>query len=125
VKGLRSNGSAPDAAVVIGIEYRADKIRRARDLVDGLHAVIADAGMLPLRDFAVPLTTCIEVLEHLTDPEPAVAELARVTHGGCIVSVPWEPWFRLGNFARGKNLGRLGNDPSIFSSSRGAVSTRS
>ena len=55
--------------------------------------------------------TCIEVLEHLTDPEPAVAELARVTQHACVVSVPWEPWFRLGNFARGKNLARLGNDP--------------
>jgi hypothetical protein len=28
-----------------------------------------------------------------------------------VVSVPWEPWFRLGNLGRGKNLGRLGNDP--------------
>jgi SAM-dependent methyltransferase/uncharacterized membrane protein YbhN (UPF0104 family) len=110
-EGLAIERIRPDAAVVIGLEYRADKVRRARELVDGMHAVIADAGMLPLRDGAVPLTTCIEVLEHLTDPEPAVAELARVTHGGCIVSVPWEPWFRLGNFARGKNLGRLGNDP--------------
>jgi len=25
--------------------------------------------------------------------------------------VPWEPWFRLGNLGRGKNLGRFGNDP--------------
>ena len=83
----------------------------ARDLIDGLQAVVGDAGMLPLRDDAVPLTTCIEVLEHLTDPEPAVAELARVAHRGCVVSVPWEPWFRLGNLARGKNVGRFGNDP--------------
>jgi hypothetical protein len=25
--------------------------------------------------------------------------------------VPWEPWFKLGNLARGKNVRRLGNDP--------------
>jgi hypothetical protein len=25
--------------------------------------------------------------------------------------VPWEPWFRLGNLGRGKNVRRLGNDP--------------
>ena len=55
--------------------------------------------------------TCIEVLEHLSAATPAVAELARVTRGRCVVSVPWEPWFRLGNLGRGKNVGRLGNDP--------------
>ena len=31
--------------------------------------------------------------------------------GRCVVSVPWEPWFRLGNLGRGKNVRRLGNDP--------------
>ena len=110
-EGLAIERIRPPGTTVVGIEYRTDKVRCARDLVDGLLAVVADAGMLPLRDRAVPLTTCIEVLEHLTDPEPAVAELARVTRHACVVSVPWEPWFRLGNFARGKNLARFGNDP--------------
>lgn len=40
-----------------------------------------------------------------------MAELARVCRDGVIVSVPWEPWFRLGNLARGKNVSRWGNDP--------------
>jgi SAM-dependent methyltransferase len=110
-EGLALARVRPEGTIVVGIEYRDDKIRCARDLIDGLQPLVGDAGMLPLRDGAVPLTTCIEVLEHLTDPEPAVAELARVAHRGCVVSVPWEPWFRLGNFARGKNIGRLGNDP--------------
>jgi ubiquinone/menaquinone biosynthesis C-methylase UbiE len=110
-EGLALARIRPEGTIVVGIEYRADKIRCARDQIDGLRAVVGDAGMLPLRDGAVPLTTCIEVLEHLTDPEPAVAELARVAQRGCVISVPWEPWFRMGNFARGKNVGRLGNDP--------------
>ena len=110
-EGLALERIRPEGTSVVGIEYRNDKIRCARDLIDGLQAVVGDAGMLPLRDDAVPLSMCIEVLEHLTDPEPAVEELARVAQRGCVVSVPWEPWFRLGNFARGKNMGRLGNDP--------------
>jgi hypothetical protein len=28
-----------------------------------------------------------------------------------VVSVPWEPYFRIGNVLRGKHLGRLGNHP--------------
>jgi SAM-dependent methyltransferase len=110
-EGLALARIRPPGTIVVGIEYRNDKVRCARDLIDGLQAVVADAGMLPVRDRSVPVTTCIEVLEHLTDPAPAVQELARIAQRGCVVSVPWEPWFRLGNFARGKNFARLGNDP--------------
>ena len=57
------------------------------------------------------VVTSIEVLEHLPRFEQAVAEMARICRGRLVVSVPWEPWFRLGNLGRGKNMARLGNDP--------------
>jgi SAM-dependent methyltransferase len=110
-EGLALDRVRPEGATLVGVEYREDKARCALELVRGLDVVIGDAGMLPFRDGAIAVTMIIEVLEHLTDPAVAVAELARVTKHGCVVSVPWEPWFRLGNFARGKNLGRFGNDP--------------
>jgi hypothetical protein len=97
-------------AHVVGVEYRLDKARVARRL-PGVWPVVADAGMLPLPDRRADVVTCIEVLEHLPAVPPAVAELARVTTDRCVVSVPWEPWFRLGNLGRGKNVRRLGNDP--------------
>jgi hypothetical protein len=103
-------GGGGSAARMIGIEYRFDKAKLARRL-PGLAPVVADAGMLPMPDGRVDLVTCIEVLEHLPGVAPAVAELARVTTDRCVVSVPWEPWFRLGNLGRGKNVGRIGNDP--------------
>ncbi len=101
------------ATKVTGVEYRPDKLAAAMARRDGLAGVVADAGMVPLRDGAADLVLCIEVLEHLVRVEPAVAELARICgkNGRCVVSVPWEPWFRLGNLGRGKNLGRLGDDP--------------
>jgi SAM-dependent methyltransferase len=97
-------------ARVVGVEYRHDKAVVARRL-DGVAPVVGDAGMLPLPARCAELVTCIEVLEHLPAVAPAVAELARVTIDRCVVSVPWEPWFRLGNLGRGKNVARLGNDP--------------
>ena len=100
-----------DAPLPVGVEYRLDKLESARTRVAGLAAVRADAGMLPLPDASIDLVLCTEVLEHLVLPEPALRELARVTRGSCVVSVPWEPWFRVGNLVRGKNVGRLGNDP--------------
>jgi hypothetical protein len=100
----------PDRAVV-GVEYREDKVADARTRLPALAPVVADAGMLPVRDGAAPVVTCIEVLEHLVRPDAAVAELARIAGGPCVVSVPFEPWFQLGNLGRGKNVRRLGNDP--------------
>ncbi len=101
----------PSGHAAVGVEYRHDKAVVAASRVDGLSPVVADAGMVPVASDSADLVTCIEVLEHLTTDEPAVAELARICRGRCVVSVPWEPWFRLGNLGRGKNIGRFGNDP--------------
>ena len=90
-------------ARVVGVEYRLDKARVAAGLPE-VSPVVGDAGMLPLPDGCADLVTCIEVLEHLPEVAPAVAELARVAADRCVVSVPWEPWFRLGNLGRGKNV---------------------
>jgi ubiquinone/menaquinone biosynthesis C-methylase UbiE len=109
-EGLAMERVMPPGSHVVGVEFRRDKIRVAQQHIELLAGVVADAGMLPLRDATADVTTCIEVLEHLVTPEPAVEELARITARRCVVSVPWEPWFRLGNLGRGKNLRRIGND---------------
>jgi SAM-dependent methyltransferase len=95
----------------VGVELRLGKLAAARDRLHDLRPVCADAGMLPFPTGVADTVTCIELLEHLVTPEPAVAELARVTRHRCVVSVPWEPWFRLGNLGRAKNLRAWGNDP--------------
>ncbi len=110
-EGLSLIRFLPEGHAAIGVEYRHDKVLLAAARVPGLSGVVADAGMVPLRTGVADVVTCIEVLEHLVVDEPAVAELARICRGRCVVSVPWEPWFRLGNLGRGKNVKRLGNDP--------------
>lgn len=57
------------------------------------------------------LVICSEVLEHLADPGPALRLLAARAAGHVLLTVPWEPWFRLANLARGKYLATLGNHP--------------
>ena len=96
---------------VIAADLHLAKVSQIHDRVPQANLVTADVTRLPVPDGAVGWATSIEVLEHVPAPELLVAELARVCRDGVIVSVPWEPWFRLGNFARGKNLSRLGNDP--------------
>jgi SAM-dependent methyltransferase len=96
---------------VLAVDLHHEKVVQVTERVPAAQPMVSDVTRLPLPDGAVAWATSIEVLEHLPRPQDLVAELARVCRDGVIVSVPWEPWFKLGNLARGKNLARLGNDP--------------
>jgi SAM-dependent methyltransferase len=66
---------------------------------------------LPFAPATFDAVLCLEVLEHLEDPAAALRELLRVARKAVVLSVPYEPYFRLGNLLRGKYLGGLGNHP--------------
>src|SRR5829696_738921 len=74
----------------------------------------ADAEKLPFRDDQFDVTVCVEVLEHLVDPQQGLAELARVTSTHLLVSVPREPIFRGCNLVTGRYVKDLGNTPGHF-----------
>lgn len=77
----------------------------------GITGVFADATDLPFEDDRFDLVLAIEVLEHMPEPEKALAELARVGRGSAILSVPFEPLWRIGNMVRGRYLSDWGNTP--------------
>lgn len=52
-----------------------------------------------------------EVLEHLEDVPRALERLTHLSKRFVLVSVPNEPWFRIGNFLRGKYVLAFGNTP--------------
>lgn len=64
-------------------------------------------------DNSFDVVVSFEVLEHLHEPDKALAELARVAKDYVVLSVPHEPFFCLANAARGKNLDQdpKGSDP--------------
>lgn len=109
-EGLALEAMEAQAGILIGVEYRHDKLQRALQRFPTASGIRADAGMLPFTDHSADVVTCFEVLEHLATPERAVAELARVCRGRCIVSVPWEPFFRMGNLVQGKDVRHFGNN---------------
>jgi SAM-dependent methyltransferase len=110
-EGLALEAMQVRAGSLVGVEYRHDKLTSALARLPTAFGVRADAGMLPFTDHTADVVTCLEVLEHLVAPDRAVAELARICHGHCVVSVPWEPYFRLGNLCRGKDVRGWGNNP--------------
>jgi ubiquinone/menaquinone biosynthesis C-methylase UbiE len=66
---------------------------------------------LPFADASFDLVVCCEVLEHLDEPERALAEVARVAARAVLLSTPWEPAWRILNVARGAYWRSFGNTP--------------
>lgn len=94
-----------------GIDYSDDAIKLAKKIYPTLTIKKGDIYSLPYEDSSFDVLLCTEVLEHLRDPEKAIAELKRVSKKHIIFSVPNEPFFILANFLRGKYLKRFGNHP--------------
>ncbi|HSX10022.1 MAG TPA: class I SAM-dependent methyltransferase [Candidatus Saccharimonadales bacterium] len=93
-----------------GIDFLEKAIKIGKKLHPKLKLRQGDIYKLPYRDNQFDLVICTEVLEHLEDPEKALKELKRITKKYCVISVPNEPLFMFGNFIRGKNFKRWGND---------------
>ncbi|MFQ6015953.1 MAG: class I SAM-dependent methyltransferase [Anaerolineae bacterium] len=94
-----------------GIDFAPSAIALAKRLHPHTTFHIGDIRHLPFSAGAFDLILCLEVLEHLPDPDQALVELRRVTSRFILASVPHEPFFRLANLLRGKHIGAWGNDP--------------
>jgi len=98
------------AARCLAVELSPRLAATARDAT-GLPYVAQSAEALGVRDRSIDLVIACEVLEHLPDPDRALAEIARVARGPVVLSVPREPVWRALNVARGAYWRDLGNTP--------------
>jgi SAM-dependent methyltransferase len=100
---------ALDGPRVLGVDV-ADVVRVPRTPRLGF-AVLSPVPPLPFPDDAFDLVCAVESLEHMEDPEGALAEMARCARGHLLVSVPREPLWRGLNLLRGAHVRRLGDTP--------------
>lgn len=98
-------------ASVTAIDVEQSCVDRVRARLPEVEARRGSVTALPFDAAAFDLVLCLEVLEHVPDPGRAIRELARVCRGDLVVSVPYEPWFRLGSLLRGNYVSGLGNHP--------------
>jgi SAM-dependent methyltransferase len=96
---------------LVGFDLNPDSVDYCRQLFPAMRFSVEDIYRLPYAGAGFDLVFCLEVLEHLERPLDAVRELARVCRKDIVISVPNEPWFQLGNLARGKYLSRWGDHP--------------
>lgn len=96
---------------VQGVDLNPESVEFASARLPNDQFEVGDLTDLRFDDSSFDLVLCLEVLEHIPDPEPALREMARVSSSEILISVPHEPWFRLGSLARGKYLSGWGNHP--------------
>ncbi len=77
--GARSHLAYPDDARVVGVDLLRGQLRRNTSTP---HRAQGDVTALPIRSSSADLVVCWDVLEHLPDPQRAVAEIARVLRPG-------------------------------------------
>ncbi len=104
----------------VGLDLPDAGLREEWRTRPGPSYVHGHAEQLPFRDEQFDLVVCVEVLEHLTDPDAGLAELARVTSRHLLLSVPHEPFFRGSNLLTGRYLKDLGNTPGHLNHWTGA-----
>lgn len=96
---------------VSAVDILPESVEYTRRRLPSVDAAVASLYELPFADDSFDLVLCLEVLEHLDRPQEGLAELARVSRREVVVSVPFEPYFRIGSLLRGNHLRRLGNHP--------------
>ena len=95
---------------VSGIDLREDALEVARNNFPGFSFINQDIlTWEPGGKFDLLIAS--QVLEHLPNPGVFLEKLVSLTKGHLLLTVPWEPFFRLSNLARGRDIMRLGNHP--------------
>lgn len=105
--------SAMPSLQVTGFDMLEDSVKLAQLRNPRGTFTVGDIYNTGFEENSFDVVVSFEVLEHLHQPDKALAELARVAKDYVVLSVPHEPFFCLANAARGKNLDQdpKGSDP--------------
>jgi 2-polyprenyl-3-methyl-5-hydroxy-6-metoxy-1,4-benzoquinol methylase len=105
-RSVLGEGVAP-----VCLDLQTESLADLRTSTGQKRLICGSVAALPFRPRSFDAVLCMEVLEHLEDPASAVRELARVARAALVLSVPYEPYFRMGNLLRGKHVRNWGNFP--------------
>jgi len=98
-----------------GMDLRGDALEHAHSILPQ-HRFIKQDILSWQPEKPYDLVIASQVLEHLPEPGKFLDKLVSLSCGHVLLSVPWEPFFRLANLARGRDILRLGNHPEHINS---------
>lgn len=101
----------PNGDGYVGLDIDEYQVGLARSRYPDKSFTVGSASDLPFAPDSFDLVVACEVFEHLDYPDKAICELARVSKRWGLVSVPWEPVWRILNMTRGKYWSAYGNTP--------------
>jgi len=107
-KEMEARGSSPEN--LTGMDLRTDSLAMARDSFPQ-HLFLEQNFLTWETESKYDLVVASQVLEHLTNPKLFLKKLVTLSSSHLLLSVPWEPYFRLCNLIRGRDIFRLGNHP--------------
>lgn len=84
---------------VAGVDGSQEMLDAARLATPAAELHQADVAALPFADASFDLILCIEVLRYLADPQPCIAEMARVLRPGGVCLTTAAPLFSLNGYA--------------------------
>jgi SAM-dependent methyltransferase len=96
---------------LFGIDLRSDAVLDAQTLLPEYQFETVDLLSWDKPERSFDLVIASQVLEHLPNPDIFLKKLVLLSNRFLLFTVPWEPWFRLTNLARGRDLPRFGNHP--------------
>jgi ubiquinone/menaquinone biosynthesis C-methylase UbiE len=94
-----------------GIDISMPAVAKSRMICQDMSPIVGSVLALPYPSDRFDLVMSLEVLEHLAEPEKAIAEYIRVSRRYVMFSVPNEPVFRGLRMMSGMNIGQFGNHP--------------
>jgi ubiquinone/menaquinone biosynthesis C-methylase UbiE len=95
---------------ITGVDFDEQALKEARINCPAMKIKKADIYHLPFVNKSFDLILCLEVLEHLKNPQKAIKEIKRVGRY-FILSVPHEPFFSIMSFLSGRYLKNFGRHP--------------
>lgn len=101
-------------AKLTGVDHNTSALAICSDVlfdIKNTECIFGDIYGLELPSKSYEFVICSEVLEHLEKPKEAAKELSRICKGKLFLSVPFEPYFRLGNLMFMNHIKDLGNAP--------------
>lgn len=95
----------------LGVDTRQNALKEAKLKHPQFSFVNADLLNCALDGEQFDFVIASQVLEHLPQPEKYLEILCSLSKGSLLLTVPNEPWFRILNLLRGRDIKKLGNHP--------------